>query len=224
MVFHPSEKDIDGLFPVVVAPQPRVPGAINFERKTKDTTPSEKYVITSDDVAKGVDVIRHVDVSKLTEEDGEKSIVPYEDDVTMKLRNVMRPQKPEEDFEEFKSKNLRRILKNLNRNVAEDGFCLDVCRSMVASCDNNLSGQMCYPEAAQLYGQLSKWKVSYEVGSRTIKAIKVRYSNKENRLSFVDFVTCMLKFSSFCDAYKQKQIDNDPAFSADEFIQLTMYS
>jgi len=40
--------------------------------------------------------------------------------------------------------------------------------------------------------------VGYEVGSRTIKAIKVRYSNKENRLSFVDFVTCMLKFSSFC--------------------------
>lgn len=131
------------------------------------------------------------------------------------------------------------------------GFSIDVCRSMVAMHDGDLSGKLGFEEFKQLWMDLRKWKAvfkefdkdcsgklsTYELRSafhasgfrlsnRSLSAIIMRFSNKSGEIEFGDFVLCAIRLKSMLSTFQNldKEGHGLAAFDIDNFIQTTMYS
>ncbi|XP_052700305.1 calpain-B-like isoform X10 [Crassostrea angulata] len=147
---------------------------------------------------------------------------------------------------------LRDILNAVfTREFAFDGFSIDVCRSMVAMHDGDLSGKLGFDEFKVLWADLRRWKgvfkeydrdksgnlSSYELRSalhasgfrlsnRTFSALVMRYSSKDGNVEFGDFILCAIRMKTMLASFKNIDVENSghAAFDLDSFIQTVMYS
>ncbi|XP_052269936.1 calpain-A-like isoform X3 [Dreissena polymorpha] len=145
---------------------------------------------------------------------------------------------------------LRDILNSVfTKEFKFDGFSLDVCRSMVAMHDGDLSGKLGFEEFKVLWQDLRKWKTvfkefdkdnsgllsSYEMrnafhasgfrlSNRALSAIILRFSNKKGEIEFDDFVLCAIRLKTMIASFKGHDNKGVASYDIDNFIQTTMYS
>jgi calpain len=147
---------------------------------------------------------------------------------------------------------LKALLNNLY--MAEftfDGFSLDTARSMVAMMDVDKSGKLGYEEFKHLWDDLRTWKKIFrefdtdgsgnlnsfelrqalnsagiKVSNSTFNALVMRYSDKEGKILFDDFIQCAMRIKTMFDTWMEMaEGSKGPAkFELDAFIQTTMYS
>jgi calpain len=131
-----------------------------------------------------------------------------------------------------------------------DGFSVDTCRSLVAMKDVDRSGKLGYDEFKKLWTDLRTWKAafkahdkdnscnfnSYElretlhyigvsVSNATFNSLVQRYSRKDGKIYFDDYISCIARLSTMFDIFRDVSSgEKKAAFSLDEFIATTMYS
>lgn len=131
-----------------------------------------------------------------------------------------------------------------------DGFSVDTCRSLVAMKDVDRSGKLGYDEFKKLWSDLRIWKAafkdhdddksgnfnSYElrqtlhhigvsVSNATFNSLVQRYSRKDGKIYFDDYISCVARLSTMFDIFREVSAgDKKAAFNLDEFIATTMYS
>jgi len=132
-----------------------------------------------------------------------------------------------------------------------DGFSKDMCRSMVAMKDADLSGRLDYSDFASLLEDLKICKKAFRLydtdgngyfssfefkrvlntmglrmSNATFNATVMRYSVKEGHVVFDDFVACVVKLKTLFQTFKDKDEEESGSaeFKMDEYIQLSMYS
>jgi calpain len=131
-----------------------------------------------------------------------------------------------------------------------EGFTADTCRSLVAMKDVDRSGKLGYEEFKKLWNDLRIWKTafknfdadnsgtfnSYElrqtlhsigvrVSNATFNSLVQRYSHRDGKIYFDDYIHCIARLSTMFDIYKEMSQGGPKAqFTLDEFIATTMYS
>jgi len=131
-----------------------------------------------------------------------------------------------------------------------DGFSVDTCRSLVAMKDVDRSGKLGYEEFKKLWTDLRTWKGafkkhdsdqsgnfnSYElretlhyigisISNSTFNSLVQRYSRKDGKIYFDDYISCIARLSTMFDIFKDvSRGEKKAAFGLDEFIATTMYS
>lgn len=130
-----------------------------------------------------------------------------------------------------------------------DGFSVDMCRSLVASRDCDLSGKLGFEDFQRLWSDLALCSkaftmldtdksgyfssvefgraleaLSLTVDASTLKALMLRYSDKEGKVRYDDFVACYLKLKLMQKTFKSKQVGGTAQFGIDECVQLCIYS
>ncbi|KAH3699504.1 hypothetical protein DPMN_074460 [Dreissena polymorpha] len=154
--------------------------------------------------------------------------------------------------EDLEVDELRDILNSVFTKAKEftfDRFSLDVCRSMVAMHDVELSGKLGFEEFKVLWKDLRKWKAvfkefykdnsgllsSYEIrnafhasgfrlSNRTLSAIILRFSNKKGEIEFDDFLLCAIRLMTMITSFKGHDNKGVASYDIESFIQTTMYS
>ncbi|XP_052766138.1 calpain-B-like isoform X6 [Mya arenaria] len=147
---------------------------------------------------------------------------------------------------------LRDILNSVFKKEFEfDGFALDVCRSMIAMHDGDMSGKLGFDEFKALWQDLRKWKAvfkkydkdssgklntyelrnsflasGFRLSNRALSSIILRFSNKKGEIEFDDFVLCSIKLKTMIASFKALDPSNQgvAAYDLDTFIQTTLYS
>jgi len=132
-----------------------------------------------------------------------------------------------------------------------DGFSSETCRSMVAMMDVDRSGKLGYDEFKKLWNDLRLWKsvfkqfdkdksgtfnsyelrqafhaVGFRVSNSTFNALVQRYSHRDGKIYFDDYIHCTVRLKMMFDIFKEMD-DNktgEATFKLDEFIQTAMYS
>jgi calpain len=130
-----------------------------------------------------------------------------------------------------------------------EGFTPDTCRSLVAMMDLDQSGKLGFEEFKKLWTDLRIWKAafkdhdkdksgnfnSYElrsafhsiglrVSNMTFNSLVLRYSRRDGKIYFDDYIHCVARLKTMFDVYKAAQKGRKAEFGLDEFIQTTMYS
>lgn len=131
-----------------------------------------------------------------------------------------------------------------------DGFSAETCRSLVAMRDLDRSGKLGYNEFKKLWNELRAWKLAFKnhdkdgsgnfnsfelrqsfhdvgftISNQTFNALVQRYSHKDGKIYFDDFIHCIARLNTMFDVYKEmSRGDKKAHFTLDEFIQTTMYS
>ena len=130
-----------------------------------------------------------------------------------------------------------------------DGFSNETCRSMVAMMDKDRSGKLGFEEFKKLWLDLRLWKsvfkkhdkdhsgnfnsfelreafhtVGFKVSNATFKAMVMRYSGKDGKIAFDDFILCVVRLKSMFETFEENKRGSNAHFSLDDFIQTTMYS
>ncbi|XP_004536305.1 calpain-B [Ceratitis capitata] len=148
---------------------------------------------------------------------------------------------------------LKRILDHSLRDVMIDGntFSKDACRSMVAMMDKDQSGNLGFDEFESLLTDIAKWKAvfkfydrnhsgeiesfqlrdalnsaGYRLNNRVLNALGRRYTSREGKITFDDFLMCSVKTKTYIDIFRERQSDesNHATFSMDEWLERTAYS
>lgn len=130
-----------------------------------------------------------------------------------------------------------------------DGFSSDTCRSMVAMMDVDRSGKLGYEEFKKLWTDLRLWKsvfkqfdkdksgnfnsyelrmafhsVGFRVSNGTFNALVQRYSHRDSKIYFDDFIHCVVRMKTMFEIFKEMDQGGKAVFGLDQFIQTTMYS
>lgn len=131
-----------------------------------------------------------------------------------------------------------------------DGFTADTCRSLVAMKDVDRSGKLGYDEFKRLWSDIRVWKLAFKnqdkdksgtfnsfelretlreigvsVSNSTFNSLVLRYSHRDGKIYFDDYVHCIARLCTMFDIYKEMSAGSSKAqFSLDEFIATTMYS
>ncbi|KAK6181228.1 hypothetical protein SNE40_009128 [Patella caerulea] len=156
------------------------------------------------------------------------------------------------DDMEIDAYELKDILNSVfTREFTFDGFATDICRSMVAMNDGDLSGKLGYEEFKDLWADLRRWKrvfkefdhdasgtlnsyelrkalnsVGFKLSNSTFHSVVMRYSNSDGIVDFGDFVVCAIRLKTMLTSFKMADYENKgvASFDIDNFIQTTMYS
>jgi len=130
-----------------------------------------------------------------------------------------------------------------------DEFSVDMSRSLVAVYDYDLSGKLGFDDFKKLWSDLALCKRAFmaldndrsgffnksefqgaidalglKVGSDTLRALMIRYSDKDGTVKFDDFVACYLKLKLMQKTFRSKEIGGQAEFGLDEYVQLCIYS
>jgi len=115
-----------------------------------------------------------------------------------------------------------------------DGFTADTCRLLVAIRDYDNSGKLNYEEFKQLLQELNLWKLTFKnqdtdksgnfdsfelrealrdlgisVSNSVLTTLVKRYSHKDGKIYFDDYVHLVAKLTNICKAHSEK--DNSAA-------------
>jgi len=131
-----------------------------------------------------------------------------------------------------------------------DGFSADTCKSLVAMKDADKSGKLGYEEGQILCKEMSQWKTAFKnqdttgegnfssfelrktfknigvtLSNQTFNALVQRYSHRDGKIYFDDFIHCIARLSTMFGIYtSMSQSGSQAKFNKDEFIQTTMYA
>jgi calpain len=134
----------------------------------------------------------------------------------------------------------------------EKGFSKDICRSMVAMMDVDMSGKLGLVEFKQLWTDIKNWKAAfkmydttgsgkletfglraalssagYQLNSRIVNALGYRYrSDTDGSITFNDFIMCAIKLKTMIDIFQDhvSEKTGKAEFNLDEWVTRTVYS
>lgn len=131
------------------------------------------------------------------------------------------------------------------------GFSTNLTRSMVAMRDFDFSGKLGFDDFRSLWTDLVMCKkgfmkadpdksgcfnsyefksvlgdASMKISNATLNAIIVRYSDKEGKVRFDNFVACYIKLKTLFDMFSKKDTENSgkARFNTEEFVCMSLYS
>uniref|UniRef100_A0A8D8V3P1 Calpain-A n=1 Tax=Cacopsylla melanoneura TaxID=428564 RepID=A0A8D8V3P1_9HEMI len=137
------------------------------------------------------------------------------------------------------------------KTSGEGGFSKDVCRSMVAMLDVDRSGKLGFEEFQQLWKDIRNWKsvfkmydqegtgylspfelrqaltsAGYHLNNHILNILAHRYSGRDARISFDDFMMCAVRLKTMIDLFKARDPSNTnkAEFSLEEWVENTLYS
>uniref|UniRef100_A0A336LNB6 CSON015267 protein n=1 Tax=Culicoides sonorensis TaxID=179676 RepID=A0A336LNB6_CULSO len=148
---------------------------------------------------------------------------------------------------------LKQILDHTMKGASEPvGFSKDVCRSMVAMMDIDMSGKLGLEEFKQLWTDIQKWKEvfklydktgsgkleafalrdalassGYKLNNHIINALGHRYGSRiDGSISFDDFIMCAVKIKTMMDVFKERDPEENGSatFTLDEWLTRTVYT
>lgn len=147
---------------------------------------------------------------------------------------------------------LRDILnKVFQRDFKFEGFTTDLTRSMVAMSDYDMSGKLNFEDFRLLWSDLASCKKAFisldtdnsghfnrsefhkglgsigiTIADNVLKAMMMRYSDKDGNIRFNDFVACFIKLKIMTKTFRAKDVYNQGIadFDQDEYVQLCIYS
>ncbi|XP_008471786.2 calpain-A isoform X4 [Diaphorina citri] len=137
------------------------------------------------------------------------------------------------------------------KTTTEGGFSKDVCRSMVAMLDVDRSGKLGFEEFQQLWKDIRNWKsvfkmydqensgylspfelrqaltsAGYHLNNHILNILAHRYSGRDARISFDDFMMCAVRLKTMIDLFKARDPSstNKATFTLEEWVENTLYS
>ncbi|XP_070577667.1 calpain-3-like isoform X2 [Ptychodera flava] len=147
---------------------------------------------------------------------------------------------------------LREILNAaLKKDLKGEGFTVESCKSMVALFDDDGSGKLGFDEFKGLWGDIRSWKmifktydkdnsgsfnayelrealrsVGFRLSFKAISSMVLRYSEKDGKIDFDNFIHCAIKLKGMFKAFNAHDSGRTGTtkFGIDDFIQTTMYS
>lgn len=142
--------------------------------------------------------------------------------------------------------------KVFQRDFKFEGFTVDLTRSMVAMSDYDLSGKLNFEDFRLLWSDLVSCKKTFislgadksgylnctefhkalssnigiTISENVLKAMVMRYSDKDGNIRFNDFVACYIKLKTMTKTFRAKDVYSQGIadFDRDEYVQLCMYS
>ncbi|XP_030763038.1 calpain-A-like isoform X2 [Sitophilus oryzae] len=139
----------------------------------------------------------------------------------------------------------------LGKKFAKQGFSKDICRSMIAMVDFDMSGKLGLDEFQVLWTSLWAWKkawqifdpnhvgtisgfefgeaisaAGYDVSNRVMNALMHRYGNKNRHIQFDDFLMSAMKIKTMIDIFEDYEDEKTQtaAFSIQEWLEKTLYN
>lgn len=133
----------------------------------------------------------------------------------------------------------------------EEGFSKDVCRSMIAMMDVDRSGKLGFEEFKNLWINVKHWKgvfklydkentgylspfqlrealnsAGYRLNNHVLNALCHRYSARDGRIAFDDFMMCAVRLKSMIELFRDKDPNetNKAVFTLEEWVENTLYS
>uniref|UniRef100_T1JCQ1 Calpain catalytic domain-containing protein n=1 Tax=Strigamia maritima TaxID=126957 RepID=T1JCQ1_STRMM len=131
------------------------------------------------------------------------------------------------------------------------GFGINLCRGIVAMMDQDHSGKLALEEFKTLWFNIATWKrvfkmydenntgslttfqlrsalasSGYHLNLHILKRLTLRYANKNNTMTFEDFIMCAVKLKTMIEVFKEKDPKgtNHATFQLDEWLKFTMYA
>jgi len=139
----------------------------------------------------------------------------------------------------------------LSKEFQFEGFSREVCRSMVASVDDDRTGKLGIDEFSELWTNILRWKTcfkiydedysgnlssfelrkalnsaGYQISNKVLAALVLRYGDDDGSISFEDFIMISVKLKAMIAVYKDKDTKglNKAQFSLEEWVEKTIYS
>jgi calpain, invertebrate len=156
--------------------------------------------------------------------------------------------------EAINANQLRDILNAALRSEVSNfnGFNTEVCRSMLALMDADMSGKMCFEEFSHLWKNLLVWKkvfkdhdednsgtfdafelrnalnaTGFKVSNRVFACLANRYADPDKgTISFEDFILMVTRLRNSFETFKthgSKEIKGSATFSEEHFLALSLY-
>lgn len=141
------------------------------------------------------------------------------------------------------------LAENFQIEFPFDGFSVDVCRSMVAMFDSDITGMLDLEEFAMLWNHLTQWleqfssidvdgngyidkenlqdvmeNIDLSINEDTANVLSVRYSNREGHVDFGDYVSCVVRLKNMTESFKEKNEGDEATFAVYEYVHLGLYS
>jgi calpain len=190
-----------------------------------------------------------VDDVKLLESEEVQSAPPEFEDPTVELGLEQLFERYAKD-EEIGAQELKQILDiGLRTEFQFNGFSIEVCRSMVATMDFDLSGKLGLDEFLSLWKNILAWKdvflqhdvdrsgsldpselrnalnkAGFPVNLRVLKLLVRRYGSQDGNLLFDDFILFLVRLKTMLEIFKEKSdVNNKATFELSEWLEKAMY-
>ncbi|XP_046433846.1 calpain-B-like isoform X9 [Neodiprion fabricii] len=184
-------------------------------------------------------------------------------EVDDRVRDQPEPDKNEEKVREFFRKlagddmevdwmELKEILDfAMRKELQNEGFSKDICRSMVAMLDTDRSGKLGFEEFKSLWNDIRNWRAvfrlydrdgsgylsafelrqalnsaGYRMNNHILNVLVHRYGTKDGMIAFDDYIMCAVRLKTMIDIFRERDPDktNTATFTMEEWVEKTLYS
>ncbi|XP_044589127.1 calpain-A-like isoform X8 [Cotesia glomerata] len=139
----------------------------------------------------------------------------------------------------------------MRKEMHNEGFSKDVCRSMVAMLDVDHSGKLGFEEFKALWNDIKSWRAvfrlydrdgtgylnafelrqalnsaGYKLNNHVLNILVHRYGTKDGRVTFDDFIMCAVRLKTMIDIFRERDPHqtNSATFTLEEWVEKTLYS
>ncbi|XP_074099378.1 calpain A isoform X4 [Cotesia typhae] len=139
----------------------------------------------------------------------------------------------------------------MRKEMHNEGFSKDVCRSMVAMLDGDHSGKLGFEEFKALWNDIKSWRAvfrlydrdgtgylsafelrqalnsaGYKLNNHVLNILVHRYGTKDGRVTFDDFIMCAVRLKTMIDIFRERDPHqtNSATFTLEEWVEKTLYS
>ncbi|XP_046752054.1 calpain-B isoform X9 [Diprion similis] len=184
-------------------------------------------------------------------------------EVDDRVRDQPEPDRNEEKVREFFRKlagddmevdwmELKEILDfAMRKELQNEGFSKDICRSMVAMLDTDRSGKLGFEEFKSLWNDIRNWRAvfrlydrdgsgylsafelrqalnsaGYRMNNHVLNILVHRYGTKDGMIAFDDYIMCAVRLKTMIDIFRERDPDktNTATFTMEEWVEKTLYS
>ncbi|XP_063995536.1 calpain-A isoform X4 [Diachasmimorpha longicaudata] len=139
----------------------------------------------------------------------------------------------------------------MRKEMHNEGFSKDICRSMVAMMDTDHSGKLGFEEFLTLWTDIKNWRAVFKLydqtGSGYLSAFELRqalnsagyrlnnhilnilvhrYGTKDGLIHFDDYIMCAVRLKTMIDIFQERdpKRTNSATFTLEEWMEKTLYS
>ncbi|XP_058806411.1 calpain-B-like isoform X3 [Phymastichus coffea] len=139
----------------------------------------------------------------------------------------------------------------MRKEMNNQGFSKDVCRSMVAMLDTDHSGKLGFEEFKALWNDIRSWRsvfrlydrdgtgylsafelrqalnsAGYRLNNHVLNILVHRYGTKEGMIAFDDFIMCAVRLKTMIDIFRERDPGHTQTatFTLEEWVEKTLYS
>ncbi|XP_046752052.1 calpain-B isoform X7 [Diprion similis] len=139
----------------------------------------------------------------------------------------------------------------MRKELQNEGFSKDICRSMVAMLDTDRSGKLGFEEFKSLWNDIRNWRAvfrlydrdgsgylsafelrqalnsaGYRMNNHVLNILVHRYGTKDGMIAFDDYIMCAVRLKTMIDIFRERDPDktNTATFTMEEWVEKTLYS